>query len=73
MSGPEGGFYSSFDADSGGIEGSYYVWTPDEINEVAGPDGPALNILLGVTDEGKIAGLKYDGFKNKDKIGKSPQ
>lgn len=57
MSGDEGEFYASFDADSGGEEGSYYVWTPAEIEEIVGPDeGPALVALLGVTEQGNFEG-----------------
>ncbi len=33
---PGGGFYSSRDADSGGVEGQYYVWTRAEVLQVAG-------------------------------------
>jgi len=57
MEDADGGLYASFDADSGGEEGSYYVWTPEELRAVAGEqDGEALARLLGVTDAGNFEG-----------------
>jgi uncharacterized protein YyaL (SSP411 family) len=51
----KGGIYASFDADSGGDEGSYYVWNPAEIAAVAGKeDGLALAAVLGVTPDGNF-------------------
>jgi len=41
MTAPEGGFYSSQDADSEGEEGKFFVWTADEISSVLGPDSEA--------------------------------
>jgi uncharacterized protein YyaL (SSP411 family) len=38
MTSPEGGFYSSQDADSEGEEGKFYVWTPDELAAILTPD-----------------------------------
>jgi uncharacterized protein YyaL (SSP411 family) len=38
MLGPEGGLFAAQDADSEGVEGKYYVWTPDEIRAVLGAD-----------------------------------
>ena len=38
MQSPDGGFYSSRDADSEGHEGKFYVWTPDEVAELLEAD-----------------------------------
>jgi uncharacterized protein len=38
MTQPEGGFYSTQDADSEGEEGKFFVWTSQEIETVLGPD-----------------------------------
>ncbi|GAC49094.1 thioredoxin domain-containing protein [Gordonia aichiensis] len=48
-----GGFASSLDADAAGIEGSTYVWTPDQLRDVLGDDdGGWAAALFGVTDAG---------------------
>ncbi|MFL6024254.1 MAG: thioredoxin domain-containing protein, partial [Marmoricola sp.] len=53
----EGGFASALDADSEGpdgtpVEGAYYVWTPDQLREVLGPDAEAAVVLFAVTQDG---------------------
>jgi len=50
---PEGGFASSLDADTDGVEGLTYVWTPDQLREALGDaDGTFAADLFGVTDRG---------------------
>ncbi|GAA1260963.1 thioredoxin domain-containing protein [Saccharothrix xinjiangensis] len=50
---PEGGFAASLDADTDGVEGATYVWTPAQLVEVLGlADGVRAAELHGVTDEG---------------------
>ncbi len=57
MTAPEGGFYSTQDADSEGEEGKFYVWSPDEISSILGPeDGKLFNLLYDVTQRGNFEG-----------------
>ena len=56
MASPEGGFFSSQDADSEGEEGRFYVWTKAEIREVLGPDADAFCLYYNVTDGGNWEG-----------------
>ena len=57
MTSPEGGFYSTQDADSEGVEGKFFVWTPQEIEAVLGEEtGRLVNRYYGVTEEGNFEG-----------------
>lgn len=57
MTSPDGGFYSAEDADSEGVEGKFYVWTPDEIVNILGKnDGKIFCDYYDVSDEGNFEG-----------------
>jgi len=50
---PEGGLASALDADSEGVEGKFYVWTPGQLREVLGEeDGAYAAELFNVTGPG---------------------
>ncbi|MGI8812343.1 MAG: thioredoxin domain-containing protein [Pyrinomonadaceae bacterium] len=52
----EGGFYSSQDADSEGVEGKFFVWTPDEVASILGDDDDAriFKFFYDVSEEGNF-------------------
>jgi uncharacterized protein len=50
---PDGGFWSSQDADSEGVEGKFFVWSHDELVEVG---GDAVASYLGAVPEGNWEG-----------------
>ncbi|MCK4549850.1 MAG: thioredoxin domain-containing protein, partial [Candidatus Krumholzibacteria bacterium] len=57
LASPEGGFYSAEDADSEGEEGTFYVWTKDEITEALGEvDSRVFCERYGVTGSGNFEG-----------------
>jgi uncharacterized protein YyaL (SSP411 family) len=56
MTSPEGGFYSSLDADSEGHEGKFYVWSEEEIDSLLGADARAFKSYYGVTRAGNFEG-----------------
>ena len=52
---PEGGFYSTQDADSEGEEGKFFVWTADEINRLIGEDaGAVFGRIYDVSEHGNF-------------------
>ncbi len=57
MTGAEGGFFSTQDADSEGEEGKFYVWTPAEVEAVLGADAAkTFNYVYDVTESGNFEG-----------------
>ncbi len=55
---PEGGgFFAAQDADSGGHEGTFYVWNPESVREAVGADAaPLVCARFGVTPAGNFEG-----------------
>ncbi len=49
---PSSGFYAALDADSEGVEGKFYVWTAQEIQELLGKDAAIFSAYYDVSEEG---------------------
>ncbi|HRO92169.1 MAG TPA: thioredoxin domain-containing protein, partial [Promineifilum sp.] len=52
----EGGFYSSYDADSEGEEGKFYVWSAEEIHTALGSDAELFMAYYDVSNAGNWEG-----------------
>ena len=64
MKSPEGAFYSAEDADSEGVEGKFYVWTAEEINEILDEEeAEFLSLVYDVKDDGNF----NDGYSQTTK------
>jgi uncharacterized protein len=56
MTHEQGGFYSSLDADSEGVEGKFYVWSLDEIRDTLKDDSDFFEEAYGITATGNWEG-----------------
>ncbi len=57
MTHPQGGFFSTQDADSEGEEGKFFLWTPAQVAEVLGEAEAAIfNRYYDVTEQGNFEG-----------------
>ncbi len=55
MTPPVGGFFAAQDADSGGEEGTFYVWNPRSLADAIGADAaPVVAARYGVTPQGNF-------------------
>ncbi len=69
MTSPEGGFYSTQDADSEGIEGKFFLWTPAQVNELLSPQDASLFMLYyDVTEQGNFEGKNILHISKKAEI-----
>ena len=59
MQSPEGGYYSSLDADSEGEEGKYYVWDRDEVKQLLDENYPIIERRYGLDGKDNFEG-KYN-------------
>ncbi len=52
---PAGGFYSTQDADSEGVEGKFFVWSPEEVTQVLGEEAAEIFCrMYDVTEAGNF-------------------
>jgi len=57
MTSPEGGFYSSLDADSEGEEGKFYIWSEDEVTHILRREADIFITSFGVEGEKAVLHL----------------
>jgi uncharacterized protein YyaL (SSP411 family) len=70
MQGEEGGYYSTQDADSEGVEGKFYVWSEDEVRKLLGDRADEFCRTYDVTRSGNWEGENIlhrpEGFTSGD-------
>ena len=68
MTAPEGGFYSTTDADSEHEEGKFFVWTKEELRELLGDDARIAIEYWGVTARGNFEGHNILNVPNDESV-----
>lgn len=66
MTAPEGGFYSTTDADSEGEEGKFFVWSKAELEQILGDDARFAVEYWGVSTSGNFEGHNILHIPNTD-------
>ena len=74
LSGPQGGFCCGQDADSDGVEGKYYVLTPDELAQALGKaDADRFCQWYGITASGNFEGKSIPNLLGKTQFNQEPE
>ncbi|CAN5643758.1 thioredoxin domain-containing protein [soil metagenome] len=61
----KGGFYTAQDADSEGVEGKFFVWTPEEVTEILGEtDAQIFHFYYAVSEDGNFEEKNILNVKN---------
>jgi len=68
MTAPEGGFYSTTDADSEGEEGKFFVWSKEELEHLLGDDAKVAIEYWGVSSRGNFEGHNILYVPNDDAV-----
>jgi uncharacterized protein len=68
MTSPEGGFYSTTDADSEGEEGKFFLWSQSELEQVLGEDARIAIDYWGVTPDGNFEGQNILFVPDEDSV-----
>ena len=68
LTGEEGGFFCGQDADSEGVEGKYYTFSPEEIRQILGEErGQAFCRKYDITEKGNFEGKSIPNLIREDR------
>ncbi|QNA43951.1 thioredoxin domain-containing protein [Lacibacter sediminis] len=65
MTSSENGFYSALDADSEGVEGKYYTWKKQEVEDVLKEDAALFSKFYDITEHGNWEDVNIPRIKQK--------